>query len=241
MSTHTPPPSGSSSLFRWACLLVAVVALAAFGWMLNDLRLEVKGLGRNAEQLLAKADLLLDKTDKQLPRILSETEQVTNQLKTHLPRILAQTELAASTVNTQLPTLLARTEVAIDNVADVSENFKQYKGLLGVVHAATQNKGLFSYGTSVLSWLGNTEANLGLKPAGSNQPLRQVTPAKEWASTAQKDAQFLSLAGKTKEDVLHGLARTKAASAWHIQLPNQAPRLLADWLKETHPESKGVN
>jgi hypothetical protein len=228
-------------VFKWACLLVAVIALSAFGWMLNDIRMEVKGLAPKADKLLAKADELLAKTDAQLPRILAQTEQLTAQLDRHLPRILAQTEQAAGTINTQLPTLLARSEVAIDNVADLSENFKQYKGLMGIVHAATQDKGLFSYGTGLLSWLGGHDATIGVRPAGSSLPLRQPVPAKQWAAAARPDAQFLSLVAKSKEDVLHGLARTKSPAPWHIQLPGQAPRLLADWLKETHPESKGLN
>src|SRR5262245_44807890 len=228
-------------MFKWACLLVAVIALSAFGWMLNDIRLEVKGLTPKADRLLAKAEELLEKTDTQLPRILAQTEQATGQLDRHLPRILGQTEQAATTINTQLPTLLARSEVAVDNVADLSENFKQYKGLMGIVHVASQNKSLVSYGTSLLSFLGGHDAKIGLKPAGSSQALRQVTPAKEWASAAQKDAHFLSLVAKSKEDVLHGLARTKSSAPWHIQIGNQPPRLLADWIKETHPESNGLH
>jgi hypothetical protein len=228
-------------VFKWSCLLVAVVALAAFGWMLNDLRLEVKGLAPKADRLLARAEELLDKTDAQLPRILSQTEQTTAQLDRHLPRILARAEQAAGTINTRLPTLLARSEVAIDNVADLSENFKQYKGLMGIVHVATQDKGLFSYGTSLLSFLGGHDAGIGVRPAGSSQALRQVTPAKEWASAARGDAHFLSLVAKSKEDVLHGLARTKSSAPWHIQVGKQPPRLLAEWIKEAHPESKGLD
>lgn len=239
---HAAPASRKgTTAFQWACLLVAVAALSAFGWMLNDLRLEVKGLTPKVDRLLARAEDLVDRTDKQLPRILTQTEQVAAQLDRHLPRILAQTEQATNTINTQLPALLARTEVAIDNVADLSENFKQYKGLMGMVHIATQNKGLFSYGTSLLSWLGGHDASIGARPAGSDQPLRQVKSAKEWAGAARADAEFLSLVGRSKGDVLHGLARTKSASPWHIQLPGQAPRLLADWVKQMHPESKGVN
>lgn len=228
-------------MFKWACLLVAVAALGGLGWMLNDLRLEVKGLAPKVDRLIAKADELLEKTDKQLPRILTQTEQVTAQLDRHLPALLTQTQQAATTINTQLPTLLAKTEVAIDNVAELSDNFKQYKGLFGLVSGGSQqDKGLFSYGSSVLSWLGGQTATVGKKPVGSSQPLRQVATAKEWAAGARTDAHFLSLVAKSKGEVLHGLAHTKAASPWHIQLPGQAPKLLSDWLKETHAESKGV-
>jgi hypothetical protein len=40
--------------------------------------------------------------------------------------------------------------------------------------------------------------------------------------------------------VLHGLARTNTASQVHIQLGGQAPRPLAEWVKEAHPESKDL-
>jgi hypothetical protein len=65
-------------------------------------------------------------------------------------------------------------------------------------------------------------------------------PAKQWAAAAQKDAQFLSLVAKTKEDVLHGLARTGSIAPLHIQVGDQPPRLLADWIKELHPDSKDL-
>src|SRR5271163_2404377 len=63
-----------NSLFKWVCLLVAVVALSAFGWMLNDMRLDVKNMRQQADKLAGKADDLMTKTDKHLPRILTQTE-----------------------------------------------------------------------------------------------------------------------------------------------------------------------
>jgi hypothetical protein len=235
-----PPPKENGSVFKWACLLVAVVALAAFGWILNDVRLQVRDLAEKADSQLTEIKRLTEKADKQLPRILTQTEAVTGQLDRHLPRLLTQTEKASDTINTHLPTLLTHSEVAVDDLADLSDSFKQYKGLMGVVHVASQNKGMLSYGLSILSLLGGHDATIGVKKPGSKQELRRAVPAKQWASAAQKDAQFLSMVSTSKADVLHGLARTKSASPLYIQVEKQAPRLLADWLKETHPESKGV-
>jgi hypothetical protein len=48
------------------------------------------------------------------------------------------------------------------------------------------------------------------------------------------------LAATSKAEVLHGLARTNSPLAWHIQVGKEAPRPLADWVKATHSESKGV-
>jgi hypothetical protein len=228
-------------MFKWLCLLVAVVALAVFGWMVNDLRMEVKALALKADRLADKTEDLVAKTDSQLPSILAQAEKATTQLGRHLPRILTQTEKATDTINTQLPTLLANSEAAIDNIADLSSSFKQYKGLMGIVHVASQNKSLFSYGAGLLSFLGGHNASIGVKKPGSTGPLRQSMPAKSWASAAANDVHFLSLFAKTKEDMLHGLTRSNSVAALHIQVGQQQPRLLADWLKETHPDSKDVN
>jgi hypothetical protein len=65
-------------------------------------------------------------------------------------------------------------------------------------------------------------------------------PAREWAKASQKDAHSLSLVATSKEEVLHGLARTRSAAPLYIQFASEAPRLLADWLREVHPESKDL-
>jgi hypothetical protein len=238
-------------VFKWVCLLVAVAALAVFGWMLNDMRLEVKGLvhkadrlADQAEELAQKTEALVQKTDKQLPQILTQSEQTTAHLDRHLPKLLNQAEDAARTINAHLPTLLKRSEalvvqseVAVDNLSEMSESFKQYKGVLGVVHAATQNKGLLGYGLGVLNFLGGHKARIGVKKPGS-AVLVQAVSAREWVGSAHRDVHFLSLFVKSKEELLHGLARSNAAAPLHIQVGDQPPRRLAAWIKEAHPESK---
>ena len=213
-------------MFKWVCLLVAVAALSAYGWMLNDIRLEVKGLAPRADRLMDKAEALVEKTDQYLPRLLAQTEQV------------------ATTLDGQLPTLLAHTEVAVEGVAELTDNFQQYKGLMGVVHGARQDKGLLSYGLSILGLLGGQNARVGVKkPAPKSAPpvIEKPVQAKEWAGAARKDVHFLSLVATSKEEMLHALARTRSPAPWYIQVGEQAPRLLADWVKEMHPESKGVD
>jgi len=231
--SSSPTKDGSSSAFKWTCLLVAVVALSAFGWMLNDMRLEVKALAPRVERLTEKAEDLADRVDRQLPKILAQTERGSKALEEHLPLLLARTEK-----------LLDHSEMAVDNISEVADGFKQYKGLMGVVHAAAQTKSIFSYGSSILSFLSGSsasDAKIGSKAAAGSALRRGAVPAKEWAAQAQNDAHFISLGAKTREEMLHGLPRTKSASPLHIQIGDQAPRLLADWLKEKHPESKDVN
>jgi hypothetical protein len=213
-------------VFKWVCLLVAVLALSAFGWMLNDIRLQVKGL--------------TERIDQQLPSILTETQHVTNQLDRHLPKLLDQTEQAVASVNTQLPQVLVHTETAADNLADLSDSFTQYKGLMGVVHGGSQNKSMLSYGTSLLDLIQGQPATIGVKKAGPNPGLKQPVPARQWASASRKHVNFLSLIATNKAEMLHALARTHSARALHIQFADQAPRLLADWIREIHADSKDL-
>jgi len=206
---------------------VAVAALSAYGWMLNDIRLQIRGLTEQA--------------DRHLPRILTETEQVTGKLDQNLPRLLTAAEKASTALNDQLPRLLANAETTTDNLANLSDSFAQYKGLMGNVHGASQNKELFSYGSSILDLIAGQNATLGTKTAGAERGTKQAIPAKQWASGARKENHFLSLIAASKADVLHGLARTNSASPWFIRIEDQAPRLLADWIREKHPPSKEVN
>jgi hypothetical protein len=232
---------GGVVMFKWTCLGVAVVALAAFGWMLNDLRLQVQAVAARADRLASRADELVEKTDNRLPPLLSQAEQIAAQLNRHLPRILAQTEKATAAVNAQLPPLLAESETTVERLADLADGLRQYRALMGVVHGAGQNKDLLSYGASILGLVGGQNATIGVKKPGTAGPLKHPMPAKQWAAAAQPELPFLSLIAKTKGEVLHGLAHTRSlAGPLQIQLADAAPRLLADWIQEMHPESKDV-
>jgi hypothetical protein len=221
-------------MFKWICLAVAVAALGAFGWMLNDMRLESKALS-------AKADKQLDFLNSHLPKLLAETEKAAATIDKQLPPLFKNSDDAALTLRTHLPVLLATTQTAADDVADLSGSFGQYKALMGAVHAAKRDAAVLSYGTSVLSHLSGPEARearIGLLLAGASPALRAALPAGVWAASAQKDVQFLSLVSANKADMLNGLARTGSRAAWHIQVGKEAPVPLADWIKATHKESQ---
>jgi hypothetical protein len=146
----------------------------------------------------------------------------------------------ALTIDRNLPHLFATADTTLDNLADLSDSFKQYKGLMGVVHNLTPSKDLLSYGSSILSWVeGTANATIGVKKPGEAE-LKHVRPAREWVAAARKDIPFLGAGNASKSDLLYGLARTNSLAPLHIKIGDQAPRLLADWLKETHPDSKGV-
>ena len=56
--------------------------------------------------------------------------------------------------------------------------------------------------------------------------------AGEGASAAQRDMHFVSLPANTKEDILHGLARTRSLASFCMQVAYRAPRLLVEWLRK---------
>jgi hypothetical protein len=66
------------TMFKWTCLAVATLGLAAFLWMVNDMRLEVRRIAEPVNQ--------------HLPPILKNTEQAAEQVNQHLPTILNETE-----------------------------------------------------------------------------------------------------------------------------------------------------
>jgi hypothetical protein len=221
-------------MFKWVCLLVVAVALAAFGWMLNDMRLAVKELSPKVEKLAGTAEEMAQKLDAHLPQILKETEQAGKTLNSSLPPLVKRSEA-----------LVGHAEIAVDSLADLTDSFKQYRDLMGIVHGASSNKPLLAYGTSLLDFIGAQKATIGVKPSappsgpkdGASPPaLQRAMPASEWARAARKDVAFLSLIAGSKEEMLHGLARTRSMAPLQIQLADQVPRLLGDWLHRESPQ-----
>lgn len=165
-------------LFRWACLAVAAAALAALGWMLNDMRLQVRELAQNASDELTEVRGLTTRANN----ILTQTESVTKQLDDKVPKILNQTEQVTGAMNRHLPKILAESEVAVTSIANLGANFRQYKDLMAKVYANKRDAGLLNYGNGLLDLIEkNPDAVVGMKKRGTDQSLKQVMPAKQWA------------------------------------------------------------
>jgi hypothetical protein len=97
---------------------VAVVALAALGWMLNDMRLKV-------DKLANKVEDVTDRVDKHLPKILTETEQVGKTVNTDLPPLVQRSE-----------DVLARSEVAVDSLVEFPIRKDCFRLVVGASTAA---------------------------------------------------------------------------------------------------------
>ena len=70
-------------MFKWCCFALAVVALLVFGWMINDVRLEIK----RTNQLV----------NERLPEILARVDQTTATVNEHLPQIVKRAETTSET------------------------------------------------------------------------------------------------------------------------------------------------
>jgi ABC-type transporter Mla subunit MlaD len=137
-------------LFRWACLAVVAAALAALGWMLNDMRLQVRELAESANRQLNEVQGLTTKANT----ILAQTERVTKQLDDKVPQILVQTERVTGSMDQHLPKILAESEAAVGSLANLGANFRQYKDLMAKVHANQQDAKLLNYGNKLLDLVG---------------------------------------------------------------------------------------
>jgi len=96
-------------MFKWICLAVATLGLAAFLWMVNDVRLKVTGL--------------TERVDAKLPALEEKAGRVDGKLTT----LLADSNQAVSTINARLPRIMDKTEQSVDNLAQLSEDLKQSK------------------------------------------------------------------------------------------------------------------
>lgn len=74
---------------------------------------------------------------------------------------------------------------------------------------------------------------IGLKSLVGRAALRDTQPAAEWVTAARKEAVWLTFRAQSKEELLTRPCETKFGSEWHIQLPNQEPVALKEWIEQT--------
>jgi uncharacterized phage infection (PIP) family protein YhgE len=211
-------------MFKWICLAVTTLGLVAFLWMVNDVRLRITGLA--------------DRVDAKLPPLEEKAERIDGKLTT----LLADSNQAVSTINARLPRIMDKTEQSVDNLAQLSEDLKQSKELLGSINSIRQNKDLATYAVSLLSLIqGQRQATIGSKKQETDKEMKPVAKAQDWAKSAGRDANFLSLIAKSKGEVLDRLTKSASGAPLYIQMAEKAaPVLLQTWLKANHPESKNL-
>jgi hypothetical protein len=216
-------------MFKYLCLVVAVLFLTVLGWMINDIRLQI----RRSAHIVETAG---QNVNDQLPAIVQKSRQAADVLSKELPQMVEKTRTTTDTVVKNLPEMVEHVGRTATELAELAEDVRQLKELAGVTNTV-RDKNLVSYANSVLKTVESSGGVIGVKKTfGSG--LKNTRPAAEWAVGARKEALFLSLLVKSKKEMLTRLARTKFGSPWYIELPGKEPQMLLDWLKENHPESR---
>ncbi len=172
-------------MFKWACFILAVIIVAVLGWMLNELRLELKD--------------------------------------------------TATAINTHLPAILEATENTTSNVAVLSEDVREFRDLSRTADAV-RDKTLVTYADNVLDLIEPSDAQIGLEKKLLGSGLKKARPAAEWAATARKEALWLVLRVKSRDELLDRLCKNKFGSDWYIELPGAEPLRLRDWVVQKVPE-----
>ena len=136
----------------------------------------------------------------------------------------------AVAVNENLPEILDKTRKSADTLAELSEDIKQLRDLAGAT--GPRDRSLVAYADAVLDAVEKSGGTIGLKSRIGREALRDTQPAMEWVTAARKEALWLTFNAKSKEELLTRLCETKFGSEWHIELPNQEPLALKDWLEK---------
>ncbi len=151
----------------------------------------------------------------------------------------AEIKRTNDTVNAHLPQILANANQATTVLAAVSKDINAFRDLAGLVDTP-QDRSLVVYADSVLDFLeSQTTGQIGLtKIVGKG--LKDVVTAAEWARDSRKEALWLTFRESTKQELLERMGKNKFGSDWYFTGPGIEPTKLIDFLRNNHPESKGL-
>jgi hypothetical protein len=141
------------------------------------------------------------------------------------------------TVNEHLPTIVEKSRTATETLAELAEDIRQLKELVGVSHTA-RDQNLVAYADSVLKSIEASGGTIGLKKSLGGSELKHALPAKEWAVGARKEAVYLTVVTKSKKELVTRLANNWLGTPWYIQLEGKEAVKLLDWLKAHHAATK---
>jgi uncharacterized phage infection (PIP) family protein YhgE len=134
----------ATTVFKWLCFALMAAFLSAFLWIMNDMRLEVKGLvdrlDKQLPPILANTEQATQRVNAQLPKILTNSSQAAKDINVHLPKILKNTSQAATDINTQLPQLLKKAEQAVNQLTAMAKGLEKFQFFFGSVGASTEDR-----------------------------------------------------------------------------------------------------
>lgn len=143
------------------------------------------------------------------------------------------------TVNAHLPQILANVNTATQTLAAVSKDINSFRDLAGLVDTP-QDRSLVVYADSILDFLEQqTTGQIGLsKIVGKG--LKDVVSAADWARDSRKEALWLTFRASTKKELLERIGKNKFGSDFYFTAPGIEPMTLIDFLKNNHPDSRGL-
>ncbi|MFO0929510.1 MAG: hypothetical protein U0736_21200 [Gemmataceae bacterium] len=130
-------------MFKWVCLGVAAGFLAVFLWMVNDLRLQVRA---TAERVRTVSD----RVTEDLPPLVERTRETTGVLSASLPKVVERVNRSTEVVAANLPKTIEQVSRTTEVVAELAEDIRQLKELLGV-QATVRDKSLVAYANNALT------------------------------------------------------------------------------------------
>lgn len=138
-------------------------------------------------------------------------------------------------LNERLPQILERTKQSTETLAELSTDLRQLRDLAGAT--APRDKTLVAYADAVLDAIERSPGVIGLeKTMGSG--LKDEMPAKDWVTSARREAVWLSMTTKSKSDLLRHLCKNKFGSNWMIRVGDKKPEELEEWV-QTNVKSAG--
>jgi hypothetical protein len=200
-------------VFKWSCFAVAVVFLAATGWMLNDIRLEVRHAG-------------------ELVRATGDT------VKEHLPTIVEKSKQTTAVLAAQLPEIVGKVKTTTDTLATLANDISQVRKLLVGDRKPKAGEHLLEYANSVLDKIDEASGTIGLKPLIPGKGPTNPGSVQEWVVRARREALGLAVLGVTRKQMAIELARNWFKASWYIQFKGEKTVPLLDWLKANHPPTR---
>jgi hypothetical protein len=218
-------------MFKWICLAVAVVFLSAALWMLNDIRLHVR-------RTAAVIDDAGETINADLPVIVSRTKTTSEAVSKNLPEVVDRVRAGTESVSKSLPRVIDRVEKTSEVMAELAEDVRQLKELAGL-SKTPRDKSVVAYAESVLQKIAASGGGIGTKKT-VGRGLKTTRPAAEWVEAERREAALMAVLGRTKKEMLRAIVKTKWGTDWYIQVPDQQPVKLLDWLRENHDETKAL-
>jgi hypothetical protein len=218
-------------MFKWICLAVAVVFLSVVGWMINDIRLQVRRSAR-------VVDDAGQTVNKDLPDIVKRSKTTSEVVSKNLPEVVEKVRTSTDTVSKHLPKVIDRVDKTTEVVAGLAEDVRQLKELAGI-GKEPRDKTVAAYASSVLKKIAESGGEIGVRRPPL-KGLRNKKPAAEWVEGERTEAALMAILGRSKKQMLKAIATTKWGGNWYIELPGQKPVKLLDWLKENHEETKAL-